>query len=83
MKVSSVVTSNNLVQSRKNLIKYAAEKGAGFMKDLKAQDTFDGKIVDEFMSMGFINIGFTPKEKTWSATQLLKDFAKEMDLIKK
>ena len=83
MKVSSITTSNNLAQARKSLIKYAAEKGAGFMRDLKAQDTFNGKIVDEFMSMGFINIGFTPKEKTWSATELLKNFAKEMDLINK
>ena len=82
MKVSSITISNNLVQNRKDLIKYAAEKGAGFMKDLKAQDTFNGKIIDEFMSMGFINVGFTPKEKTWSATELLKNYAKEMGLIK-
>ena len=82
MKVSSITISNNLVQNRKDLITYAAEKGAGFMKDLKAQDTFNGKIIDEFMSMGFINVGFTPKEKTWSATELLKNYAKEMGLIK-
>ena len=82
MKVSSITISNNLVQNRKDLIKYAAEKSAGFMKDLKAQDTFNGKIIDEFMSIGFINVGFTPKEKTWSATELLKNYAKEMGLIK-
>ena len=82
MKVLSITTSNNLIQNRKDLIKYAAEKGAGFIKDLKAQDTYNGKIVDEFMSMGFINIGSTPKEKTCSATELLKNYAKEMGLIK-
>ena len=83
MKVSSIVINNNLVQNRKSLMKYACEKGAGFMKELKAQDFFNGKIVDELMSMGFINVGYTKEEKTWSATQLLKDFAREIDLIKK
>ena len=79
MKVSSISTSENLMQTRKKLIKYVAENGAGYMKDLKAQDTFNGKIINEFMSMGFINVGFSSKEKTWSATELLKNFAKEMN----
>ena len=52
------------------------------MKDLKAQDAFNGRIVDEFMSMGFINTGFTPQEKTWSKTQLLDDYAKDLGVIK-
>ena len=75
---------NNLTaitQNRVNMIKYATKQGSGFMKDLKAQDAFNGKTVDEFLSMGFINTGFTPQEKTWSKTQLLDDYAKDLGII--
>lgn len=78
------LVKNNLTaitQNRVNMIKYATEQGSGFMKDLKAQDVFNGKTVDEFISMGFINTGFTPQEKTWSKTQLLDDYAKDLGII--
>jgi hypothetical protein len=72
----------SITQNRINMIKYASERGSGYMKDLKAQDAFNGRTVDEFMSMGFINTGFTPQEKTWSKTQLLDDYAKDLGIIK-
>lgn len=71
----------SITQNRINMIKYATKQGSGFMKDLKAQDDFNGRTVEEFMSMGFINTGFTPQEKTWSKTQLLDDYAKDLGII--
>ena len=72
----------SITQNRINMIKYVSEQGSGYMKDLKAQDAFNGRTVDEFMSMGFINTGFTSQEKTWSKTQLLDDYAKDLGVIK-
>ena len=71
----------SITQNRINMIKYATKQGSGFIKDLKAQDDFNGRTVEEFMSMGFINTGFTPQEKTWSKTQLLDDYAKDLGII--
>ena len=72
----------SITQNRINMIKYVSEQGSGYIKDLKAQDAFNGRTVDEFMSMGFINTGFTSQEKTWSKTQLLDDYAKDLGVIK-
>jgi len=70
---------NSLVrQNIKNTLGYAVKKRSGYYQDLKKTDERRGGIIDKFEMAGFIHIGRTLKEDTFSITKLGDAYYEEL-----
>ena len=62
------------VQNMRNVLELAVKKERGYLKDLKSIDKTGGEQVEKFASAGFIKTGYTPTEKTYSITDLGREY---------
>ena len=72
--------SNIFEEDEVKALKHIYNNRWGYMAKLEMD--FDKKIIDSFLSVGFIKIGFTRKFKTWSITPLGNKYIEELDLDK-
>lgn len=71
MKIVDVQAFNNVEQA----MKYVAIKRYGYTKELQL---FGEDVINSMKSAGFLNIGWTKEEETFSATKLLQDYVKNV-----
>lgn len=59
-------------QERVDALSYVVSTKYGYVKDLL--DKITQAIVDEFVSMGFIIMGYTSDDKTWRASSFANTY---------
>ena len=59
-------------KDRVDALSYVVTQQYGYVKDLL--DKIQKTIVDEFVSIGFIIMGYTPEDKTWRVSSFAKTY---------
>ena len=59
-------------KERVDALSYVVSKKYGYVKDLLNQ--IQRTIVDEFVSLGFIIMGYTPEDKTWRVSSFAESY---------
>lgn len=62
-------TLESMDMERISALSYVVSKKYGYVRELV--ETIKQNIVDEFVSLGFVIMGYTPEDKTWRVS----DFA--------
>ena len=62
---------NERDKNRLNALRYVVKTKNGYVSDLNASI---GNFVDEFVSLGFVIMGYTWTKKTWRASESAKRY---------
>ena len=62
----------------KNTLGYAIRKRHGYYHDIRMIDERRGEVLDQFKTVGFINVGHTLKHETYSVTDLGDQYYKDV-----
>lgn len=65
-------TIKSLDSERITALSYIVTEKFGYVRDLIVK--VRQSIIDEFVSMGFVIMGYTPEDKTWRVSDFAVDF---------
>lgn len=72
------ITNSFMRENIRNTLGYAVKKRNGYYDDLKMVDERRGETIDKFESAGFVHIGQTMKDSTFSITELGDEYYKDL-----